>query len=315
MGLFGLIHLAVGIGLTYYTISLLFNKTDIWVNRDDLIIKHHPLPSFKAGMNHVNPRELEQLYVKEKISKSKNGTSRSYSLRGKFRDGTDKVVISQYVLHNAQMAMQLEEEIESFLGITDYHVEDEYKDTKYAYMNMAASSKPRNLNRPINPTQLSLRDLKKGYVLNFQDHGWEVVYETQYDWQAEESDRQLQLSGSSGKDTLLYLQSDMATITPWTEERLATHEMIGEDFQIKKRDDEIVQIAWNAEVYKLSSIHRGKAFMGERMNDGKSCQQRFYLTNDRQKYLRMLHIDEAGTYAYAGRKHRSNDFTDILPNN
>ena len=37
-------HVAVGVGLTYYTLTRLMNRTRIEVSRDELTIRHGPLP-------------------------------------------------------------------------------------------------------------------------------------------------------------------------------------------------------------------------------------------------------------------------------
>src|SRR5215217_2640549 len=42
--LFPLVHVAVGLGLTYFVFCLLLNKTDVILRTDTLEIKTHPLP-------------------------------------------------------------------------------------------------------------------------------------------------------------------------------------------------------------------------------------------------------------------------------
>ena len=313
MAAFGIIHLAVGIGLTYYTLCLLFNSTNIWISKEEVKIEHGPIPAINSGLTRIDSRDLKQLYVKEKIIKGKNGPSHSYSLRGKFQDGSDQVVISKHILRDAEMALQLEEEIEGFLGITDYHVKEEYKDQNYMG-EIGESKRPRNLSRPINPTDLTLQDLKKGYFLNFQGESWEVAYETQYDWKGEESDRQLQLTGDNDQNLLLYLQSDLAHIIPWTETRLETHEMMGEEFEVKKLDGEIVQIQFQDQLFKLSSTHQGQMFLGERLEESREVQQWFYLSPNRKEHLRIVRIGESKRVAYIGQQQPITAFTHILPN-
>jgi hypothetical protein len=44
MILFPLGHVAVGVGLTYFTLAGFFNKTQILVDRDELFLKHGPIP-------------------------------------------------------------------------------------------------------------------------------------------------------------------------------------------------------------------------------------------------------------------------------
>ena len=76
---------AAGVGLTYTVLTGFINRTRVEVNRALLTIRHGPLPW--VGNRVLPGRSLAQLYGEEVISKSRNGTSVSYSLFAVDREG------------------------------------------------------------------------------------------------------------------------------------------------------------------------------------------------------------------------------------
>lgn len=76
--LFPLIHVAVGIGLSYYTLALFLNRTTLTLRDGALVIRHQPLPW--PGARSVPTTTLSQLYVARRVNRTKNGTTTSYDL-------------------------------------------------------------------------------------------------------------------------------------------------------------------------------------------------------------------------------------------
>jgi hypothetical protein len=68
--IFPLIHVAVGLGLGYYTLCLFFNKTYIDIHDHHLWVHHTPIPWWKGNVN-IAVQDIEQVYVKEKKQKTK----------------------------------------------------------------------------------------------------------------------------------------------------------------------------------------------------------------------------------------------------
>src|SRR5262245_8307607 len=56
-------HAWIGLGFLYYILTGLFNSTTIRVNKDQLSVKHRPIPVF--GNRTLLAHTLRQLYVKE----------------------------------------------------------------------------------------------------------------------------------------------------------------------------------------------------------------------------------------------------------
>ncbi len=119
--LFPLLHVAVGLFLTYWLLCLFFNRTTIQVNEQELSIRHHPLPW--PGSRALNPVDIDQLFCKERVSRSKNGTSRSYQLHARVRDGKKHKLLDN--LDDQDHALFLEQRLEKLLGIQDRRVAGE----------------------------------------------------------------------------------------------------------------------------------------------------------------------------------------------
>ncbi len=120
MAAFGSLHALVGLGLSYWVAALFVNRTTVTVLHGQLEISHGPLPV--PGNRCLPAQDLEQLYTRQRVSHSKNGTSISYELRASRRDGTDIKLIGG--LDAEEQAAYMEQQIEAFLGIKDRRVPD-----------------------------------------------------------------------------------------------------------------------------------------------------------------------------------------------
>jgi len=120
---FPLLHVAVGLGLTYYTIAGFINTTTITVDRGRLIIRHFPLPWLYGGAIATN--EIDQIYCKESVQTNKGTAWYRYAVSVLLKNGRERKLIAN--LDAPEEALYLEAEIEKFLGITDRAVAGEYK--------------------------------------------------------------------------------------------------------------------------------------------------------------------------------------------
>lgn len=113
--LFPLLHVAVGVGLTYYVIAGYFNKTFVKVDYMSISIRHKPIPFW--GNKKIRSPDVKQLYSKEKVSHSRSGTSVSYEVRALTQTGKDIKVLSG--LDSSEQALYIEQQIEKYLNIED----------------------------------------------------------------------------------------------------------------------------------------------------------------------------------------------------
>ncbi|MBK9262942.1 MAG: hypothetical protein IPM54_24450 [Polyangiaceae bacterium] len=114
--IFPIAHVAVGVGLTYYTLAGYVNRTTFHLDTHSFTVRHAPLPWIG---NHTLAREdIKQLYCEEQISQGKNGTSRSFHLSAILADGQNIRLASMPV----DQARYIEELLEERLGISDMSV-------------------------------------------------------------------------------------------------------------------------------------------------------------------------------------------------
>ncbi len=111
--LFPLLHLAVGLGLIYFILALLFNRTRITLDAQALTVRHEPLPW--RGNCQLDPLDIAQLYCKRRTHHTKNGTSYSYEVRFRTQQGQDVSLLRR--LPNDEGALYLERLLEKQLGI------------------------------------------------------------------------------------------------------------------------------------------------------------------------------------------------------
>jgi hypothetical protein len=61
---FPLLHLAVGIGLTYWTAAFILNATTVSVDADGVRVSHGPMPTLAPRSWQSQARDIEQLLVR-----------------------------------------------------------------------------------------------------------------------------------------------------------------------------------------------------------------------------------------------------------
>lgn len=120
--LFPLLHVAVGIGLLYYSLCGFLNKTLIRADWENLTIKHYPLP-WKG--NRIIPRQdIKQLYVKQIEVRSRGSLSITYEVHLLTQSSRDIKLLSN--LPNKEQAAFIEQEVEKYLQIQNIPVRGEY---------------------------------------------------------------------------------------------------------------------------------------------------------------------------------------------
>jgi hypothetical protein len=108
--------LAVGVGLTYFTLAGFLNQTTIEVDTFRLSIRHGPLPWF--GNCTLPAAEIGQLYCQERTRRQNNGgSSTTYSVSAVTKGGRQVKLVS--TLEDQDQALFIEQQIEQYLGIED----------------------------------------------------------------------------------------------------------------------------------------------------------------------------------------------------
>ena len=122
---YSLLHLAVGVGLTYYVLAGYINRTYIRVDHSLLSIKHAPLPF--PGNRTVDASDIKQVYSKARLSRSqRDGVVTflvTFEVHALTHSGRNLKLLSRLV--NSEHALFIEQEIERFLHIQDAPVRGE----------------------------------------------------------------------------------------------------------------------------------------------------------------------------------------------
>ena len=123
--LFISLHLAVGLGLLWYTLAVYFNRTSLSISKRSLRVRSLPirLPTFRS--KDLDVEAIQQLYVSKYTASTTNGVPNyAYALYAVMKDGT-KVSLLRGM--NRETQRYIEKEIEGFLGIPNKGVKDEDK--------------------------------------------------------------------------------------------------------------------------------------------------------------------------------------------
>lgn len=118
---FPIAHLAVGVGLTYTTLTGFFNTTTVRLSGSTFTVQHDPLPW--PGEVKVPTSQLRQFFCRVKRPKDDDAAN-SYQLVAVLQGGDEIDLVSN--LDSPKIAWFLEQQLEAYLEIADEPVAGEY---------------------------------------------------------------------------------------------------------------------------------------------------------------------------------------------
>lgn len=300
--IFPIVHVAVGLWLIYYTACLFLNKTHINIEDNWLNINHEPIPWWR-GNQQIATEDIEQLYVKQKTSKSKNGTQYTYSLRAKMKDKSDKgvIVIDNIPSHRLE---EIERHLEEFIGIEDAPVKGEYAFKNAQLKAPQARKQRREASRSaFNPIYVS----EEEDLLAFQGEELEITSVAQYDWTDGNSDKNFQALNPKDEEVILYLVQNQALLEAYQEKKLSLFETNDLSFEVENPPNSIV---YQGVEYFLNQHKTGEKFVSG-VSGAIIVAQWLYLSKDQKKCFRV--INNQGFLAYRkGQQLKISDFQNTL---
>lgn len=304
--LFPLIHVAVGISMAYYTACLFLNKTYVDVVDNNLTVHHDPIPWWRGNVS-IPIEDIDQLYVKEKVTRGKNGTSKSYALRAKLRDGKDKMLLNIGTKSSSQL-QEIENSLEDFLGIQDQPVKGEYGvGSKWSNSNMEVPQR-RKQRRGFSGSPLELIYLSEvGDRINLKRKDLEILSNTQYDWNDGNSDKLFQLSDKSIQNDLLFITQNRASLNAFEEHQVPLSKAYSIGF--KSINPQTV-LDFDGKRYTINHHSKGRKFVSG-LTESIEVEQWKYLSADGQQMLRIIGNEGALAY-YQGTVIESNHFEQSL---
>jgi hypothetical protein len=121
--LFISLHLAVGLGLLWYTLSIYFNKSILSLTKRNLRIRSVPIPLPTFRNKDLNVDDIDQLYVSKYTASTTNGVPNfAYALYAVMKDGSKESLLRGM---NRETQRYIEVEMERFLGIKNKKVSGE----------------------------------------------------------------------------------------------------------------------------------------------------------------------------------------------
>ncbi len=122
--LFPLIHVAVGLGVTYYSAAMLINRTKIEADDEKITIWHGPIPW--RGNRALFTQAVAQLYVsrEQKTNRRTGETTESFGVHALLDDQTSVNLVNG--LSSRFQALFIEQELERCLEIRPATVQGEY---------------------------------------------------------------------------------------------------------------------------------------------------------------------------------------------
>lgn len=123
MKIFPVLHVAIGIVLTYGVACGFINHTIVEAEGGELRVRHGPLPV--PGNRRLTTADIKQLYTRERVRRGKNGYNYNYEVRAKLHQGKSIMLLS-YV-DDPELALAYEKRIEQFLKIEDEPVRGELR--------------------------------------------------------------------------------------------------------------------------------------------------------------------------------------------
>jgi len=121
MFVFPLLHLGVGVGLTYTALAGFYNSTSVTAGQGKLTIQHGPLPW--PGSRTLPATDILQLYSEQRMVQTRNGSHPRYQLSAITRENRKIRLIAN--LDEPDKVRFLERRIEEYLGIQNRPVEGE----------------------------------------------------------------------------------------------------------------------------------------------------------------------------------------------
>jgi hypothetical protein len=119
-------HIIIGLGLLYYILAVLLNKTYIGVSQWDLTVEHKPLPMPFFKTHDISSKSIEQVYVERYVASKTNGRP-DYAFAVMLRkEGAGKPVKIMKGLKTLDQGRFIEQEIEKFLHIEDKPMKGEW---------------------------------------------------------------------------------------------------------------------------------------------------------------------------------------------
>jgi Domain of unknown function (DUF4178) len=178
------------------------------------------------------------------------------------------------------------------MGILDFFKKDKGKDA-------------------LSVTDLTLSDLEKGYLVDYDLKTWEVLAHNFYDWGDRDISHEWQLSGV---DEVVFLEQESDDEDDWSLNRKISFARLGPDIkkQILETGDPPDEIVYDGVTYYMEETAGGH-FYQDGQSPGKQMLRWSYEDDSGDRYLGIEQWGETDFEASIGQPVETYQFTNILP--
>jgi hypothetical protein len=293
--------------MAYLTLCLFFNKTYIHLYDDDdeLHILHQPIP-WVGGNKRLKKSDIVQLYVKEKVSSTKNGPKYKYILMAQLKSGADKKLLALDGMTSGDV-QKIEHRLEQYMGIPNQKVVGEYAGNVQSPKGKNAQARRHHRVRFSNPVFQSLFLAKATESITYKGEQLKIAAITQYDWHDGNSDKQLQCFTEMDTEVNFYVQQSQAILSIFQIEKLPNYQLPTEAF---RPEHPVRTMVLKGQNFILNSSAMGNSF-NTFSNGNTPTKQWLYLSSDQRYMVRVTDQNGQITYYY-GERCNDQDFESPL---
>ncbi|MGF1534144.1 MAG: hypothetical protein ACFCUI_10595 [Bernardetiaceae bacterium] len=176
---------------------------------------------------------------------------------------------------------------------------------------------PRAMPKPDpNNAVLGLEHLQKGYYLitNESPTGWQVIYEGQYDWNDQQSEKEFKLTDERDQTAFAFVRHEKGQWKAFLTRAVSAyslHEHLEEEIYGRKRPFNILN--WEGNTYYRENEKEGYFFDLSRRDTSAQWGKIWeYYDGDQQRYLRLMQLGPKELKAFVGERLSPYEIT-VLP--
>ena len=295
------------------------NNITIRLEENNIIVIHRSnyLASEKTKKYTFSAQNIRQVYVRR--SRKKNviwwfGADNVFcsEIFIQRHDGQTQRILGDnegFFVDSPKEAQFIKNKIEHFLELTN---DNSSKKIQYITPNLTQklpAPKQRKINKETEISKMTIKDFEVGVLFDYKNETWEVIAQTQYDWQRGNTDTLYQVQNSQNATILLLVCQDMAVYSTWLEERLPYHELAKNNLN-KAHQGLPLEFEFRDKLFLKESLSSGHEFVGT--NQGQSIKEWKYISEDSTETLRILEHEDEDIFAFLGKKIEEFEFSNIL---
>lgn len=173
--------------------------------------------------------------------------------------------------------------------------------------------RPRNVKPNYDPVALTVENLAKGFMVDYNFKTWDVISEIQFDWQSGDSDRCFKLA-SDTKTMIVNLRKDSGHLDAVHFEPVSLFAIDPKlEAEIKMRNKPGNVIYYKDDTYYRETSKNGLFFVLNIASPAKKVAVWEYFDESRNQLIRIENYGKEGIKSFIGKIVSPLDFSEILP--